>query len=341
MKCGFVEKRRGLRIGQAIREKWAYTASPGGIAVLAFPKGGCFGKLVYVCDAKCELDPSAVSASIDADPQFAIEEARARPRTCWHAVRVHHRCRSMGSSEAICERVGSLVGRAWSGHLNVNAIMDGVYLDSARVLCIGGERDARIADEVTQCLLAAQRKPFVSERFKKARLKQGLAVSHSVDRVRDEMQQWLDASGRSSQEDAHAANAHAAPGWHNCIHFWDDIAQFRRDRHLASSAPGLANARVDAELRAKVTPTKVIAPQPWTVERAGSAAASGKAATSAVHEKMKTWFESPDGLEWMRSRARMHASMDGEEEDDAAGAAAGSVKTKKMEATTTKRKHKP
>ena len=40
MKCGFVEKRRGLRIGQAIREKWAYTASPGGIAVLAFPKGG-------------------------------------------------------------------------------------------------------------------------------------------------------------------------------------------------------------------------------------------------------------------------------------------------------------
>ena len=155
------------------------------------------------------------------------------------------------------------------------------------------------------------------------------------------MQQWLDASGRSSQEDTHAANAHAAPGWHNCIHFWDVIAQFRRDRHLASSAPGLANARVDAELRAKVTPTKVIAPQPWTVERAGSAAASGKAATSAVHEKMKSWFESPDGLEWMRSRARMHASMDGEEEDDAAGAAAGSVKTKKMEANTTKRKHKP
>ena len=253
---------------------------------------------------------------------------------CWHAVRVHHRCRSMGASEAICERVGSLMGRAWSGHTNLNAVMDGVYLDCAKVLCIGGERDAMVVDEVTQCLLAARRKPFLTERFKKARLNQGLAVSHSIHRIRDETQQWLQASGRSSQVDVHATNAHAAPAaWHNFINP-EDVQQLRRDRLHAGSVSGLSNARVNDVLQETVTPMKVVAPQPWTLARKGSAASSGKAAASALHEKMKSWFESPDGLEWMRSRAGMYASkgIEEEEEDDdsdAAGATVVNLKTKK------------
>ena len=111
MKCGFADKRRGLRIWRQIQEKRFYNVSPGGVAVLAFPKGHCLGKLVYVCAARYELDQSAVSASIDSDPQFALGEGHRRP-LCWHVVRVHHRCRSLGSSEAVCERVGSLLARA-------------------------------------------------------------------------------------------------------------------------------------------------------------------------------------------------------------------------------------
>ena len=346
MKCGFVDKRRGLRMGQQIREKWSYTASPGGVAVLAFPKGNCFGKLVYVCAAKYELDPSAVSASIDSDPQFALGE-RSKLRLCWHAVRVHHRCRSMGASEAICERVGSLLGRAWSGQLNVNALMDNVYLDAARVLCIGGERDAMVSAEVARCLLAARRNPFVTERFKKARLSQGLSVSHSVHRVRDEMEQWLRASGRSAEGvcDVGQDDAEATGGWHRFLNFWDDVQQFRRDRQHASEHR-LSNVCVDNALREKVAPTKVIAAQPWVLERGGSAASSGQAAASTVREKMKSWFDSPDGLEWMRNRAKMYASKSIDEEecddkDEGAGPAKmgpAKTKTKKTEATTKRRK---
>ena len=251
----------------------------------------------------------------------------------------------MGSSEAICECVGSLLGRAWSGHVNVNATMYGVYLDSARVLCIGCERGNMVAGEVTRCLSAAHRNPFLTERFKKARLQQGLAVSHSVLRVRDEMQQWLQASGRSAEGgcDLDPDDAQAAQGWHHFINFWDDIQQFWRDRKHASSH-GLSNARVDHALQQKVAPTRVIAAQPWVLERAGSAAASGKAAASTVREKMKSWFETPDGLEWMRSRAQMYASksMDEEQCDDTVGdtkdAGHAKTKAKNMEATTKRNK---
>ena len=59
---------------------------------------------------------------------------------------------------------------------------------------------------------------------------------------------------------------------------------------------------------------------------------------------MKSWFETPDGLEWMRGRAHMYAAKGiGEEQcDDKAGDAEGAgpakTKTKKMEATTKKNK---
>ena len=133
------------------------------------------------------------------------------------------------------------------------------------------------------------------------------------------MQQWLQASGRSADGgcDLDPDDAQAAQGWHHFINFWDDIQQFRCDRQHASSHR-LSNVRVDHALREKVAPTKVIAAQPWVLERGGSAASSGQAAASTVREKTKSWFDSPDGLEWMSNRAKMYASksIDEEECDD-------------------------
>ena len=61
---------------------------------------------------------------------------------------------------------------------------------------------------------------------------------------------------------------------------------------------------------------------------------------------MKSWFDSPDGLEWMRNRAEMYASKSIDEEecddkDEGAGPAKtgpAKTKTKKTEATTKRRK---
>ena len=102
------------------------------------------------------------------------------------------------------------------------------------------------------------------------------------------MEQWLRASGRSAEGvcDVGQDDAQATRGWHSFINFWDDLQQFRRDRQHASEH-SLSNVRVDNALREKVAPTKVIAAQPWMLERAGSASASGRAAGSTVREKMK------------------------------------------------------
>ena len=76
---------------------------------------GRVGRLVHVTHAVRELDWSAVSAAVDGDPYFsagpvAMQDDRGatRPRSTWHAVRIHHQCRPMGSPEACCERAGRL-----------------------------------------------------------------------------------------------------------------------------------------------------------------------------------------------------------------------------------------
>ena len=319
VKCGFVIN-RGLRAGRQTRERRSYAPSPGGVATLALPSGGCLGKLVYVRAAKYELDPSLISASIDSDPYFALgKEGSGFP--AWHAARLHHRCRSMGSSEAVCERIGSLLQRAWQPRCDVNAVMDGVFLDSAGVLCIGGERDAMVAAEVTECLSMARRRPHVTAQYRARRRRAGIAVSHSVQGGRREAQERLEASGRQADDggDSDQGDAQEAAWWRGAIHSASDLADFRRDRKRVAPR-ALCSTRVDHALQANVTHSKAVAAQPWLLQRADGAAASSSAAGSVTRQKLKSWLDSADGLQWRRDRAAMFAAKGIDVADPAAGA---------------------
>eukprot|EP00974_Lingulodinium_polyedra_P112846 10921768-Lingulodinium_polyedra.AAC.1 len=62
----------------------------------------------------------------------------------------------MGSAEACCERVGSILKNLWSERqcrLPKNALMDNVLLSDAQVSCVGNERGELLCANVVDVLL--------------------------------------------------------------------------------------------------------------------------------------------------------------------------------------------
>ena len=126
---------------------------------------GSLGKIVHVAGRVEEVNYSAVSASVDSDPWFSRDAEPDRPK--WHAVRIHARCRPMGSAEACCERVGSLVKLLWSerqGRTSHNALMGNVLLTEAKVQCVGGDRDEALCQNVTDILMRRGLQPLVQSK---------------------------------------------------------------------------------------------------------------------------------------------------------------------------------
>lgn len=176
-RCGipWQGRKRPHQRRSSAKQDWLYRAGPGNVGVLLLPQS--VGQLVHVLEARTELDWSAVSASIDGDAFFSCGKAPAahamaahalRARrgahrsawSAWHAVRIHNHCRPMGSPEACCERVGSLMQHQWTKrrHQDPSTLMDCVLLQDAQVACIGGERDEALCRRVALMLASAGRK---------------------------------------------------------------------------------------------------------------------------------------------------------------------------------------
>ena len=171
-----------LRLPEATREAWAYKACPGGLGILILP--GAFGKVVHVHRKVEEVDASAVSSSIDGDPWFTRDALPGRPT--WHAARLHHRCRPMGSSESVCEVVGSIMKTesAISQLRNPGTIMDNTLLAQAKVKCLGSARDEALCEAISLVLRHRGVKPLVTEKRRKRRLRAGLHGSCGLNKLR-------------------------------------------------------------------------------------------------------------------------------------------------------------
>ena len=212
-RCGvpWRNRKRPHQLRRSVKEEWAFQLGPGNVGVLLLP--GRVGHLVHVTQTARELDWSAVSASVDGDPFFsagnvwespvAVHNARGapQPRSAWHVVRIHHQCRPMGSPEACCERIGSLMQHRWTKrrHPDIGTLMDGVLLQDAQVACIAGERDEALCRDVAKILTASGRNPFVTWKgSKRRRRREGIEHSRSVQILRDETRRALEASGRLS-----------------------------------------------------------------------------------------------------------------------------------------------
>ena len=258
---------------------------PGGLVKLVLP--GMAGKLAYVSQPKRKLDWSAVSAALDMNPTFA----RGRTPTAsqaWHAVRIHSFCRPMGSPEAICERVGSLMHQQWSAmrHLGAHACMDEVLLRDAQVTCLGSNRDERICREVAKSMHFLGRRPLVTEAAKRARLRRATA-----------------RSGAGKQETSSSDESRCSDGW--LLDDWPDRALLKRAlaQRLEKSVPELNDSTVTAAF-AENCPHGRIQAQPLFQEdlRTSEKDRAGSVKRSAL----QSWLNSDSGRVFLadkRSRA--------------------------------------
>ena len=158
--CGFPWRGRKSTMLRGSMKKWLYSSSIGGVATLV--SKGCEGKLVHINEVTCSVDMSAVSASIDRNRFFSTGEhatnRRLRPKereSAWLACKVHNHCRPLGSPEAVCERVGTMMENLWNKRRSLapGPLMDVVRLREAGVECLGNPRDELIVSEIAHVLL--------------------------------------------------------------------------------------------------------------------------------------------------------------------------------------------
>ena len=116
------------------------SGEPGNLATTIVP--GVCGKVVHVDEIFRELNWAEISAAIDTYPFFSLgldattslSNAGVLPDCAWHAARIHHRCRSFGSAEACCERVGSMMKLQWQKNTKRNLQR---FMEATLVRCAG------------------------------------------------------------------------------------------------------------------------------------------------------------------------------------------------------------
>jgi hypothetical protein len=118
-------------------------------------------RLVRVIAEEVEVDIAAVSACIDTHSWFSVgrrgdvHDWRGRPLLCWHAARLHHRCRLLAPPDVACESIGSLIRWLWDqrqGSISPAIFADKVHLASAGVGCAGGGRDETLVESILRML---------------------------------------------------------------------------------------------------------------------------------------------------------------------------------------------
>ena len=76
-------------------------------------------------------------------------DRHGRQVVCWHAARLHHRCRLLSLPDAACESLGSQLRWLWdqrAGSVSPTVFADKLHLAAAGVSCLGAGRDETIVD---------------------------------------------------------------------------------------------------------------------------------------------------------------------------------------------------
>ncbi len=255
-------------------------------------------KLIHVIAVERKLDPSAVSASLDGEHAFAMGG-------CWHAVRLHHRCRCFGSVESCCERYGSLLHSLFDAgqHLSPGQLVARLHLREGQLCCLGSSRDEQIVQEIATVLGTIMRKcPFVQRGQK--RDVDGRAMSRSATLIRTRAETALMDAGRVGTQDLDissslqdACRAVAAqlprPSWAN-----DVVHQPTQLESSVASALDML-AATGGEIKA----------MPMHVARG----TSQDQARSVVRARLDAWMQSVEGREWQENRRALWGA-DGDED---------------------------
>jgi hypothetical protein len=317
-------RKRPDQMRRSVADRWRVRMDPGGLATLLLP--GAVGKLVHIEEVVTELDWSAVSASVDTDPYFSRDgpsrTRRSSGASAWHAVRVHHQCRLMGSPEAVCERIGSIMKTAWNRNPSapVSTLMDIVMLNAAGVSCSGTARDEELCGNVADIMLDLGRRPIVGRKAKSSRARHGIEVSRAVHNFRkDEVASLIEcgrwaSDAREDADDSDSDNdgpldleAVAAPPQKRRRGTGEVAASFRSTRDITEDIhdnfvkanPTMTLPKRVHEALQKATSSGVSA-LPLRHERRRSAAVDP--AGSVVQSRLGLWLETDPGQHWKQQR---------------------------------------
>ena len=315
-------RKRPAQMRRSVADQWRVRIDPGGVATLLLP--GAVGKLVHIEEVVTELDWSAVSASVDTDPYFSRDgpsrTRRSSGASAWHAVRVHHQCRLMGSPEACCERVGSMMKTAWNRNPSaaVSTLMDIVMLNAAEVSCSGSARDEELCGTVAALMLDLGRRPIVGQKAKSLRARHGIEVSRAVHNFRMDEVASLTACGRwatGAREDAADSDIEGrldlevvvsppqkrrrgtgmVAGSYSCTR---DITEDIHNNFLKAN-PTMILPKAVYEALQKAT-SSVVSALPLRHERRRPAAS--ERAGSVVQSRLALWLDTDAGKQWKQQR---------------------------------------
>ena len=261
--------------------------------------------LMFVEASKVVVNIAKVAASLDSQSWFHVGRLRGgvssggvSPLIAWHAGRVHHRCRLLFPPDTACEGVGSFLRLAWDqrrGMASPIYVSDRAFLMQAGVLCLGGDRDELVVREVCR-LLQTTSKYKVSAG---GTADKGMAP---FARVRDEA---FAKSGRFSgslpvQEAAMVLEPSDLAGLQG------QGAEARRSylRARAKSAKPVELPDVVKQSVSKaISKSQVVQPLPPNIDVMH--ALQRGATSSVVQQKITTWLDSKEGLEWQKERKEL------------------------------------
>ena len=240
----------------------------------------------------------------------------------WHVVKLHNWCRPLGAAEASCEQTGSIVSHAWDkrkSHEAPGELMDAVFLRMANVTCVGGTRDEVLVEEVTDALLAMDRRPTVStKRHRIRRQEAGIQSSRTIGNLLADDAARLAASGAWPGDVGPSMNDMSVPdGFARCAD--EDDAMHPRIRGLGSSARredlvSRQRARRAASQPAMAMSSMVSKQLQRAVEGPNGRVAAldlstninravGRGVAGSTHRGLlQSWLESDEGIAFRRAR---------------------------------------
>ena len=259
-------------------------------------------KLVLVTREVVRVSCRAVGATIDMRPWFSMG-AGVGAYCCWHAARVHHRCRMLFPSDSACERVGSLLRLFWeprAGEASPSSLVDKVFLHQAGVDCLGSPRDEMLISEVARLLQD-------TSKYQMKEAAQGFAVPFGVQ----DRHSSLRAGGHDL--DCLAAEALSALEPSEMVGLRKGgVAkrqQFLRARSASSKPLQLPDSVARAVSCATYAKSGMVRALP--VDVLALHAAQRGAASSVLRSKIATWLQSEDGRRWQADRDRIFADERG------------------------------
>ena len=252
--------------------------------------------LVTVCAVNQQLDSTAVSARLDADPYFACGEPGAGHASAWHAVRLHHRCRMLYAPEAACERLGSYMHyqfRQWKGgHVTPSVLIGRVFLEQAHVRCVGSTRDELLIAEVVHIL---------RHTFKQKAYYRNNNSQHSLEQIEATLAS-MKTSGRELEDWSIFESGFLRPAEYEMRMLSSTGRLLHKERQREASLSVLPNSLSNV-VRSVVRATGVIDALPETVEMTGKRLR--RSTDSVIRDHLSAWWATPDGKEWAKTRESM------------------------------------